>query len=142
MSKKLPLNKVCCTVFFLICQTIALSHFKKLHSFIIYTLPANYFIKCIIFFIFNFRIDQHLKVTEKNKIEDVKEGEELKKLSVQFQIEKERLENIRKDERKALRDENMQQIRDVEKMMTLQQQQDEVHRFQYFVFYLHTAEST
>lgn len=69
---------------------------------------------------------EHLKAAEKEKLTDVAEGEELKKLSVQFQIEKERLENIRTEERRTLRDENMQQIRDVEKMKILQQQQDEV----------------
>ena len=76
--------------------------------------------------IFHFRINEHLRTQDKIREEDGKEGEELKKLAVQFQIEKERLESIRKDERKALMKENMQQIHDVEKMKILQQRQDEV----------------
>ena len=76
--------------------------------------------------IFFSRINEHLRTQEKLRVEDCKEGEELKKLAVQFQIEKERLESIRKDERKSLMKENMQQIHDVEKMKILQQRQDEV----------------
>ncbi|RUS71231.1 hypothetical protein EGW08_021012 [Elysia chlorotica] len=71
------------------------------------------------------QINEHLQTQDKIKVEDCKEGDELKKLAVQFQIEKERLESIRKDERKSLMKENMQQIHDVEKMKILQQRQDE-----------------
>ncbi|XP_005104825.1 coiled-coil domain-containing protein 173 isoform X2 [Aplysia californica] len=71
------------------------------------------------------QIHEHLKSGEKLRVEDDKEGDELKKLAVQFQIEKERLENIRREERKSLMKENVQQIQDVEKMKILQERQDE-----------------
>lgn len=71
------------------------------------------------------QVHEHLTAAEKLKQDDIKEGEELKKLAVQFQIEKERLDNIRRDERHTLRNENMQQIKDVEKMKILQERQDE-----------------
>merc|ERR1711874_962066 len=41
------------------------------------------------------QVHEHLKSAEKLREEDDKEGDELKKLAVQFQIEKERLESIR-----------------------------------------------
>ena len=72
------------------------------------------------------------------KDEDCKEGDELKKLAVQFAIEKERLENIRKEERKMLMTENVQQIQDVEKMKILQERQDEVRRGFYLVISIET----
>lgn len=71
------------------------------------------------------QVHEHLKSHDQVKDEDCKEGDELKKLAVQFAIEKERLENIRKEERKMLMTENVQQIQDVEKMKILQERQDE-----------------
>ena len=73
-----------------------------------------------------YRIQEHIKAAGKLREEDNKEGEELKKLAVQFQIEKERLENIKRDERHGLMKENVKQIQDVEKMKILQERQDEV----------------
>lgn len=76
----------------------------------------------------NFQISQvheHLNTANQLKEEDKKEGEELKKLAVQFHIEKERLETIRRDERHTLMKENVQQIQDVEKMKILQERQDD-----------------
>ena len=72
---------------------------------------------------------EHLDAANNLKEEDNKEGEELKKLAVQFQIEKERLETIRRDERHTLMKENLQQIKDVEKMKILQERQDDVNIF-------------
>merc|ERR1712154_519929 len=71
------------------------------------------------------QIQEHIKAAGKLREEDNKEGEELKKLAVQFQIEKERLENIKRDERHGLMKENVKQIQDVEKMKILQERQDE-----------------
>ncbi|KAH9520065.1 hypothetical protein Btru_059855 [Bulinus truncatus] len=71
------------------------------------------------------QINEHLKSNVKEKQDSLKEAEELKKLAVQFQIEKERLENIRREERLAMLQGNMMQIQDVEKMKLLQQKQDE-----------------
>ena len=73
-----------------------------------------------------YRIQEHIKAADVLRAEDNKEGEELKKLAVQFQIEKERLENIKRDERHGLMKENVKQIQDVEKMKILQERQDEV----------------
>jgi len=71
------------------------------------------------------QVKEHLDAANNLKEEDNKEGEELKKLAVQFQIEKERLETIRRDERHTLMKENLQQIKDVEKMKILQERQDD-----------------
>ncbi|KAI8793239.1 cilia- and flagella- associated protein 210-like [Biomphalaria glabrata] len=71
------------------------------------------------------QINEHMKASEKEKELDLREAEELKKLAVQFQIEKERLDNIRREERLAMLQENMKQIQDVEKMKILQQKQEE-----------------
>ena len=81
------------------------------------------------FFFLFFRVKEHLDAANNLKEEDNKEGEELKKLAVQFQIEKERLETIRRDERHTLMKENLQQIKDVEKMKILQERQDDVNIF-------------
>ncbi|CAL1540031.1 unnamed protein product [Lymnaea stagnalis] len=71
------------------------------------------------------QINEHMNSAEKQKLDELKEAEELKKLAVQFQIEKERLENIRREERLAMLNENMKQIQDVEKMKVLQEKQEE-----------------
>lgn len=71
------------------------------------------------------QVVEHQKEHDLAKMEDDKEGEELKKLAVAYQREKERLEKIRAEERRQLMMENVQQIQDVRKMKELQEVQEE-----------------
>ncbi|BFY98023.1 hypothetical protein BsWGS_01063 [Bradybaena similaris] len=73
------------------------------------------------------QISDHLANEEKEKLDSLKEGEELKKLAAQFHIEKERLENMRKEERKTVMKENVQQIEDSKtiKLLRLQEEEEE-----------------
>ncbi|KAL8587022.1 hypothetical protein ACOMHN_023412 [Nucella lapillus] len=71
------------------------------------------------------QVNEHLKEHEACKREDVHEGEELKKLSVAYQRETERLENIRREERLQMMRDNQQQIQDVQKMKQLKDVQEE-----------------
>ena len=64
----------------------------------------------------------------KLKAEDIAEGEELKKLAVAYEREKERLENIRLQERLQMMRDNQQQIQDVQKMRKLKEAQEEVSK--------------
>ncbi|CAG5120914.1 unnamed protein product, partial [Candidula unifasciata] len=71
------------------------------------------------------QIHEHLTSEEKEKLNDLKEGEELKKLAAQFHIEKERLDKMRKEERKMVMKENVQQIEDCKKIKQLREQEQE-----------------
>ncbi|XP_076461037.1 cilia- and flagella- associated protein 210-like [Babylonia areolata] len=73
----------------------------------------------------NKQITEHLREQEKEKAEDISEGKELKKLSVAYEREKERLEAIRREERLQMMHENQQQIQDVQKMKQLRDVQEE-----------------
>ena len=77
-----------------------------------------------VFFIF--RIREHMNLREKETIEDRKEGEELKKLGIQYHLEKERLESIKIDEKQQMKVDNMNQIRDRSTIKDMQQRQEEV----------------
>jgi len=67
----------------------------------------------------------HLCDFEEEKNDDRREGDELKKLATQYQLEKKRLELIRAEESKQLMSDNLQQIQDVHKMKLINQQQEE-----------------
>ncbi|XP_076439715.1 cilia- and flagella- associated protein 210-like [Babylonia areolata] len=71
------------------------------------------------------QIGEHVRVQEKLKAEDVAEGDELKKLAVAYEQEKERLEAIRREERRQMMRDNQQQIQDVQKMKQLKEVQEE-----------------
>lgn len=73
-----------------------------------------------------FRVHEHLKARDVESREDRKEGEELKKLGIQYHQEKERLENIKKDEKQQLKVDNVKQIRDRDSIRNMQKQQEEV----------------
>ena len=75
---------------------------------------------------FIFRIREHMNLREKETIEDRKEGEELKKLGIQYHLEKERLESIKIDEKQQMKVDNMNQIRDRSTIKDMQQRQEEV----------------
>uniref|UniRef100_A0A0B6YQ31 Trichohyalin-plectin-homology domain-containing protein n=1 Tax=Arion vulgaris TaxID=1028688 RepID=A0A0B6YQ31_9EUPU len=71
------------------------------------------------------QIQEHMDNEEKLKLEDREEGEELKRLTAKFRLEKEKLENMRKEERKLVMQENLQQIEDMKKIKQLQEEQEE-----------------
>nr|KAG5693818.1 hypothetical protein BaRGS_004426 [Batillaria attramentaria] len=71
------------------------------------------------------QIQEHMKESDMAKAEDNAEGEELKKLSVAYEREKDRLEKIRREERLQMMQENHQQIKDVKKMKQLQDLQED-----------------
>ncbi|XP_046568387.1 coiled-coil domain-containing protein 173-like [Haliotis rubra] len=71
------------------------------------------------------QIREHMIQTEKEVADDCVEGSELKTLAMQHQVEKERLENIRRDERKQMMLDNLQQQQDVIKMREINQMQEE-----------------
>lgn len=71
------------------------------------------------------QVQEHLKSRDLELREDRKEGEELKKLGIQYHQEKERLENIKKDEKQQLKVDNMKQIRDRDAIRNMQKQQEE-----------------
>ena len=58
--------------------------------------------------------------------EDRREGEELQKLAVQFHIEKERLDNIKRDEKLQMMKDNMSQINDRQMIKKVMEQQEDV----------------
>ena len=68
----------------------------------------------------------HHKLREKDKMEDMVEGEELQKLSFQNKMEKERLESIRKDEKRQLMEDNQRQIEERIALKKLQENQEDV----------------
>ncbi|KAK3592985.1 hypothetical protein CHS0354_023210 [Potamilus streckersoni] len=71
------------------------------------------------------QIREHMKAQKQEQLEDIKEGEELKKLALQFQLEKERLEKIAHDEKKQLLDDNRKQIIERSTLKQMQNQQEE-----------------
>lgn len=54
------------------------------------------------------------------------EGDELKRLAAQYEMEKKRLEEIRADEAKQLMSDNLRQIDDVKRMRDIHKMQEEV----------------
>lgn len=68
-----------------------------------------------------------MRQREEDKREDRKEGEELQKLAIQYHLEKDRLENIKKDEKQQLKMDNMKQIYDRETIRNMQKKQEEVY---------------
>lgn len=73
-----------------------------------------------------FRIREHLKQEQLIRDDDNKEGDELKRLNAQYEMEKSRLDEIRKAEAKQLLTDNIQQIGDVQKMKDFNRMQEEV----------------
>ncbi|KAK3104153.1 hypothetical protein FSP39_024871 [Pinctada imbricata] len=71
------------------------------------------------------QIREHMKAREEVEFEDQKEGEELQKLASQYHIEKERLENIKRDEKAQLMRDNMNQIQDKATIKKVLDQQEE-----------------
>ena len=69
---------------------------------------------------------------EKEREEDIMEGEELKRLAAQYEIERAKLEEIRKEEAKGLMLDNQRQIEDVKKMREIHVQNEEVSRVQIY----------
>lgn len=72
------------------------------------------------------RINEHVREADLHKQEDNTEGEELKKLAESYEREKQRLDQIRAEERRQLMMENRQQIMDSQKMKELRDIQEEV----------------
>ncbi|ELU10324.1 hypothetical protein CAPTEDRAFT_176680 [Capitella teleta] len=62
------------------------------------------------------QVHQHMKVDHILKEDEIKEGEELKRLAAQYELEKKKLQVIRDEEAKQLLKDNRRQIADVEKM--------------------------
>ncbi|KAK7110491.1 cilia- and flagella- associated protein 210-like [Littorina saxatilis] len=71
------------------------------------------------------QVGEHLTEQNLEQVEDRAEGEELKKLSVAYEREKERLDKIRAEERRQMMLDNQQQIQDVQKMKQLKEVQQE-----------------
>ena len=61
-------------------------------------------------------------------MDDVREGEELKRLAAQYELEKKGLEQIRQQEAHQLMADNLKQIDDVHKMKKLNQMQEDVRK--------------
>ena len=74
------------------------------------------------------RIHGHLNERDFDANKERIEGEELKRLAAQYEMEKKRLEEIRNAEARQLMSDNLKQIEDVEKMRHVLKQQDEVSR--------------
>ena len=72
------------------------------------------------------RIREHHKTKERLEVDDAKEGEELQKLALQHKLEKEHLENIRKDEKQQLMLDNRKQIGERAALKKLQENQEDV----------------
>lgn len=71
------------------------------------------------------QIGDHFNKKEKRKIEELVEGEELQKLALQNKLEKERLEEIRRDEKNQLMNDNRQQIQERDALRKLQENQED-----------------
>lgn len=71
------------------------------------------------------QVREHMKQNNQDIEQDRLEGEELQKLAIQYHVEKDRLENIRKAEKKQLLDENLQQIANKKTIKQLQNQQED-----------------
>ena len=72
------------------------------------------------------QIKTHLDAARLEQQEDTTEGEELQRLALQHQLEKQRLMEIRKVEGKQLLTDNLRQIDDVHRMQEIQKQQEAV----------------
>jgi hypothetical protein len=68
----------------------------------------------------------HLREADKLRQEDEQEGEELKRLAAQYELEKRSLDMIRQQEANQMMADNVRQIGDVQKMKKLNQMQEEV----------------
>ena len=75
---------------------------------------------------FNCRVAGHLRIIDREKAEDHVEGEELKRLAAQYEMEWKQLEKIRQNEAKVLMSDNLRQIQDVHRMKDIQKQQEDV----------------
>ena len=64
------------------------------------------------------------------------EGEELKRLAAQYDLERKRLEEIRRKEATVLMGDNVRQIDDVTKMKQIHLQQEEVSNSDIFLLLL------
>ncbi|CAH1789509.1 unnamed protein product [Owenia fusiformis] len=71
------------------------------------------------------QVKEHLKEGWRDKDLDRAEGEELKALAAQYALEKQRLEQIRFDERKGMMQDNVKRIGDVRKMKEIHRLQEE-----------------
>ncbi|KAK2148070.1 hypothetical protein LSH36_518g02010 [Paralvinella palmiformis] len=71
------------------------------------------------------QIHGHLNERDFDANKERIEGEELKRLAAQYEMEKKRLEEIRNAEARQLMSDNLKQIEDVEKMRHVLKQQDE-----------------
>jgi hypothetical protein len=74
-----------------------------------------------------FRINEHLKHENLLKEDEIKEGEELKRLANQYDVEKAKLDEIKAAEAKQLLDDNRRQIADVQRMREYNRIQEEVN---------------
>jgi len=72
------------------------------------------------------RVRDHHQVSEKSRMEDYVEGEELQKLALANKLEKERLDAIRRDEKLQLMDDNRRQIQERVALKKLQENQEDV----------------
>ncbi|XP_074659514.1 cilia- and flagella- associated protein 210-like [Tubulanus polymorphus] len=71
------------------------------------------------------QIKKHLHEADEVKEDGRHEGEELKRLAIQYALEKQRLEQIRHAEQKSTMNDNLRQINDVKRMKEVQRQQEE-----------------
>jgi len=71
------------------------------------------------------QVMDHLKTKVKEHELDREEGEELKKLAIQYEIEKKKLEQIRMEEKLQLGIDNKKQISDRQKLQEIENQQKE-----------------
>ena len=70
-------------------------------------------------------------ILRKEAEEGAIEGEELKKLAIQHEIEKKKLEDIRTEEARQLMTDNLRQIEDVKRTRDVQRRQEEVRTWVY-----------
>jgi len=71
------------------------------------------------------QVREHQKIVDKERGEDQVEGEELKRLAAQYDLERKRLDTIRKQEAKVLMTDNLRQIDDVHRIREIQKMQEE-----------------
>ncbi|XP_067938242.1 cilia- and flagella- associated protein 210-like [Watersipora subatra] len=71
------------------------------------------------------QVMDHLKGKVKEHELDKQEGDELKKLAIQYEIEKKKLDQIRMEEKLQLGLDNKKQIADREKLLEIERQQEE-----------------
>ena len=95
---------------------------------------TSYNLKDILFV--SFRIREHLNFQDQEMQEDMIEGEELKRLAAQYDLERKRLEEIRRKEATVLMGDNVRQIDDVTKMKQIHLQQEEVSNSDIFLLLL------